>query len=820
MVSANHGGMVSTRMWNVYDMKSIVEQKDDERRRSADLDSDQLVQHQAGEQDNALMAAVNDEELTDYPISNAAPNRQATFTKAIDVVDLKAVLLPRTSETTEQQEYEESILRQHYPESRRRHDLSHLAEEEGMPEEDDDEEVPSNKSHPSSPEQSSTGTTGARAKVKGKLKSFWNKTIVPAFPEAVADISIIKAALKVEATITKELRDTTRHPEVALKATVRRGFDLALEEIQFREQRKVKVRDAFCRYLNLDPSEVHVDDVPVVAFGGSGGGYRAMIGFLGYCEEMKRTGMWDLLTYIAGVSGSCWGLAAYYTWAGASMKAVIDHCRKRLHPHHPLSPEAVREVLNAPGGPTKTLGPLIQKHRSGLSTVAMDLYSVFTTGHLFLNHDPALEPPGLRGSFGVKKEVAGFHENWLKWSSANMYLLDGSEPLPILTAIRHERPWKDWVDKEHPFKNEDPETKEHQEAQDAWFNWFEISPIEVGCDELEAWCPTWAFGRPFDQGHDTMQLPEQSLALLLGLCTSAPAGPLTSYLATIKRSLPAGFIGNSINDMARGIARLWGPKGKEEFQAHHPLHAVNEHNFMFHLTRGENKDKPSPPIENSPRIHLIDSGMDNNCPTYVMLHPSRQVDVILNMDASSDVLKGSFQERVDQIASRRCLKFTKRHPEVEAGTDPKDPDRFKGLYAQIYDGSILEERPKQVIDSYGHEVTNPPAPPCLHESTMIYLPLLPNQGAVADFDPSTAKFSGSYNLVWTGEQVEMLVKVCCANYEAGEDAIKTVLREQWQKKRAKREAAGDSSTSLPPAGPIPPPPSTPPSTPSAEAHTQ
>ncbi|OAL22647.1 hypothetical protein AYO22_07205 [Fonsecaea multimorphosa] len=724
-------------------------------------------------------------------------------------------LTQRTSETAEQREYEESILRRHYPESQRKKDLNHLADTPEMPEEDDDE-VTNEKGEPSSDGQSSKG---ARAKVKGKLKSFWNKTVVPAFPEAVADISIIKAALKVEATITKELRDTKRHPEVAQKATVRRGLGLAPEESQFRERRKVKVRDAFCRYLDLDPAEVHVDDVPVVAFGGSGGGYRAMIGILGYCEEMKRTGMWDLLTYVAGVSGSCWALAAYYTWAGASMKAVIEHCQKRLHPHHPLSPEAVREVLNAPGGPTKTLGPLIQKHRSGLSTVAMDLYSVFTTGHLFLNHDPALEPPGLRGSFGVKKEVAGHHENWLKWSSANMHLLDGSEPFPILTAIRHERPWKDWVDKEHPFKNEDPKTKEHQEADDAWFNWFELTPIEVGCDELEAWCPTWAFGRPFEKGQDTMQLPEQSLALLLGLCTSAPAGPLTSYLATIKRSLPSGFIGNSINDMAKGIARMWGPKGKEEFQAHHPLHAVNEHNFMFHLTRGENKDKPSPPIENSPRIHLIDSGMDNNCPTYVMLHPRREVDVILNMDASSDVLKGTFQERVDQIASRRCLKYTKRHPELEAGADPKDPDRFKGLYAQIYDGSILVDRPKKVIDSYGHEVSNPPAPPCLHESTMIYLPLLPNQGAVADFDPSTAKFSGSYNLVWTGEQVETLIKVCCANYKAGEDTIKTVLREQWQKKKAKREAAGEASSTHPLADPTGPAPSSS-SAPSAEAPVQ
>jgi cytosolic phospholipase A2 len=84
----------------------------------------------------------------------------------------------------------------------------------------------------------------------------------------------------------------------------------------------------------------------------------------------------------------------------------------------------------------------VQKHRSGLSTVAMDLYSVFTTGHLFLTHDPSLEPPGLRGSFGVKKEVAGHHENWFKWSTANRHLIDGDEPFPIMTAIRHERPWK------------------------------------------------------------------------------------------------------------------------------------------------------------------------------------------------------------------------------------------------------------------------------------------------------------------------------------------------------------------------------------------
>ena len=64
-----------------------------------------------------------------------------------------------------------------------------------------------------------------------------------------------------------------------------------------------------------------------------------------------------------------------------------------------------------------------------------------------------------------------------------------------------------------------------------------------------------------------MQIPEQYLALLLGLCTSAPAGPLTSYLATIKRALPPGFIGNSVQDMTKGIARMWGEKGLNSSKA-------------------------------------------------------------------------------------------------------------------------------------------------------------------------------------------------------------------------------------------------------------
>jgi cytosolic phospholipase A2 len=63
--------------------------------------------------------------------------------------------------------------------------------------------------------------------------------------------------------------------------------------------------------------------------------------------------------------------------------------------------------------------------------------------------------------------------------------------------------------------------------------------------------------------------------------------------------------------------------------------------------------------------------------------------------------------------------------------------------------------------------------------------LLPNEKAVPGFDPSTAKFSGSYNLVWTPEQVEMLIKTCTQNFRDGEATIKQVLRETWEKKKAR-----------------------------------
>jgi cytosolic phospholipase A2 len=102
-------------------------------------------------------------------------------------------------------------------------------------------------------------------------------------------------------------------------ALVRRGIDLSLQEKEYLTNRKWFVRDAFARYMGLNPEEVHPDDVPVIGFGGSGGGFRAMLGVLGYGDEMKKTGLWDLLTYVAGVSGSSGSLL--HIWRGQHVQS-------------------------------------------------------------------------------------------------------------------------------------------------------------------------------------------------------------------------------------------------------------------------------------------------------------------------------------------------------------------------------------------------------------------------------------------------------------------------------------------------------------------
>jgi hypothetical protein len=59
-----------------------------------------------------------------------------------------------------------------------------------------------------------------------------------AFPEALADISITKNATKTDFVVRKDIHGINLFPEIEKEAEVRRGLDLAQEEIAFLAKRR------------------------------------------------------------------------------------------------------------------------------------------------------------------------------------------------------------------------------------------------------------------------------------------------------------------------------------------------------------------------------------------------------------------------------------------------------------------------------------------------------------------------------------------------------------------------------------------------------
>jgi phospholipase A2 len=102
--------------------------------------------------------------------------------------------------------------------------------------------------------------------------------------------------------IWTEARDPRRNPEIEKDARVWMGNQISAEELAFYEKRREFTRKALARYLGVNEKEVDARDVPTIAVAGSGGGYRAMIGTTGYFKAMKACGLFDCVTYMAGIS--------------------------------------------------------------------------------------------------------------------------------------------------------------------------------------------------------------------------------------------------------------------------------------------------------------------------------------------------------------------------------------------------------------------------------------------------------------------------------------------------------------------------------------
>ncbi|MCO5589835.1 hypothetical protein L7F22_043804 [Adiantum nelumboides] len=589
------------------------------------------------------------------------------------------------------------------------------------------------------------------------------------------DLNMVKQMVK------DDRQDLKRYPEIRSIAHVRCSNLAHQQEVKFITKRSENMASDtdLLKRMGIPASElstIHPDDIPRIAIGGSGGGYRATFGFLASLQGLYAKKMFDSIFWISGVSGSCWTIAALFTVAQQDPNALLQHYKYVAYEAlHPMSRGALDVVARSPKGVYFLLAPLLTKLREGFVGIGiMDMYATLTSSYQLLSRSPHARPRLSRSAFAFSK----------MWQSAK--IADGKAPMPIFTAVRimHK------IAKEEKNGNLQFEIKDSSlskplspSQEDRFsktiFQWWEMNPLEVGSSDEGAWVPTWSYGRGFQSGQSVSKSPEISLSMLLGQATSAPAGPMTGYISTLLATLPQGTIMSKLlsklNDFIRHKRweKRWG----------NPIRGADEPNPLFGSgSRSENNQQE---WEARRRLKLMDSGMSNNLPNHIFSTDTRWADIILAFDQSSDVQTGAALARLNEFAKERNLFMAPANDLSDNCVVEKTSaihQRFGEKYAQIFKVWKVKDEELQA----GLKLNSEQVPNTEVEMYLIYCPLLPN-ACQSNFDPVTSSFSTSYNLVWKPEEIDILAKTSRTNtIEYVIPTLKRVYKRMYEEKKAKR----------------------------------
>lgn len=637
----------------------------------------------------------------------------------------------------------------------------------------------------------------------------WSKMVPGYLNKLQKELSLAPGSLADE--IWQEAHDPLVNPEIRYSAKVRVSTELCAEEKEYLARRRKVTRVALARYLNIEEKDVHPDDVPTIAMCGSGGGLRALIAGTGSLLATEEDGLFDCVTYTAGVSGSCW-LQAFYlsSFANGRLSSLLDHLKARAGIHIAYPPNAFQSLVTLPTS-KYLLSGLVEKLKGDPKA---DYGLVDAYGLL------------LAARYLVPKGDLGVNERDFKLSHQRDYIQYGQNPMPIYTAIRHEIPGL-----RNP-NNLDPEAAKEEAKQESWFQWFEFTPYEFFCEELGAGIPTWAIGRKFNDGKDVppehgFHLPEIRVPLLLGIFGSAFCATLNHYyteLRPIVRSL-SGL--EAIDDLISGKS--------DDLSKVHPFDPAMIPNFTYGMHGTLPKTAPNG-IYDDDYLQLMDAGMSNNLPIYPLLRPGRDVDVLLTFDASADVKTDNWLSVAEGYAKQRGIKgwpmgigWPRQGDSVSKTT--KELDEAQATSAQDAEQKVEEARSEQkAVRAEAHneaksaaeaenenagdlgyctvwvgtteERSSEPPPPTkavqspeswrLSEPhagiTVVYLPFLAND-KVPDVSPGASDFLSTWNFVYTPEQIDGVVRLARANYDEGKEQIRSTVRAVYERKKMLREQA-------------------------------
>jgi len=256
----------------------------------------------------------------------------------------------------------------------------------------------------------------------------------------------------------------SQHKDVYDSATVRFGDTLSVGEQEYLINRKPKI---YAALYHIYGETINEKQLPVISIVASGGGYRAMLGTIGFLLGMEKIGFLDAVTYVAALSGSTWAVLPWIA-TGLSLTELKKYIAQAI----------TQDINDVHTKESRMISSMLFKKMMALSPVtSVDVY-----GGLLANR--------LLNFFGDSRQSVCL-------SDLAERVKTGEWVYPICTAI----------DARSAVAHNAP--------------WFEFTPHEIGCQEFGVYIPTWAYGRKFKNGTSTNVRPEVTLGFQLGTYGSA-----------------------------------------------------------------------------------------------------------------------------------------------------------------------------------------------------------------------------------------------------------------------------------------------------------
>ncbi|THH27869.1 hypothetical protein EUX98_g6326 [Antrodiella citrinella] len=397
------------------------------------------------------------------------------------------------------------------------------------------------------------------------------------------------------------------------------------------------------------------------------------------------------------------------------------------------------------------------------------------------------------------------------------------------------------VDAEETDVLEEVETNLAKEIRTLW---YEFTPLEIGCDEIGAWIPSWALGRHFESGKSTERRPELGLTILTGIFGSAFCASLKYYFQEIQPTLKLlpfqlyEWLENVVTENDRDLGLI------------HPVLPDQLPNFLKGLD-GQLREGSPPDLTQSDYMGFMDAGAELNLPYYPLLR--RDVDCVIALDASADsqvnsslhqnlakasntsAPKDLWFTRAEELAAKRGLKTWPRGAAWPAAvqtslasngdTPPvfspdSAADAANTKLAQSQETALAEQTEKQEstegrempialtsensgrhaalsacevwIGSSRSTETKSSRLDELDEAALlrrdgigiVYIPLGPNEKKVPGFDPFSVS---TWRREVTPDESQSILDVAEANFCESREKIVRLLRAIWMRKRRERE---------------------------------